>query len=92
MNRINTDISATELVRNLSTVIDQVRMTRTPVTITKGNQAVAQLVPVLSSRMTLADLSGILKTNRLDRAQKQAFQKDVDTIAQQAVIPDSTWE
>jgi prevent-host-death family protein len=92
MNRSNEHISATELVRNLSGIIDRVRMNRTPITITKGNQAVAQIVPVLSSRMTLADLSQLLKVDRLNRAQKQSFQKDIDAMTEQEVIPKSSWE
>ena len=92
MNVSTDSISATELVRNLSGVIDQVRLTRTNMTITKGNQAVAQIVPIVSSRMTLSDLSQLLNADRLNRAQKQSFQKDIDTIARQAEIPKSPWE
>ena len=85
-------ISATELVRNLSGIIDQVRISRTSMTITKGNQDVARLVPILSSHMSLADLNQLLKADRLSREEKKSFQKDIETLAQQAVLPDSPWK
>ena len=52
-------ISTTDLARNLANVIDQVRISRTRMTITKGSQEVAQLVPVAGNGTTLADLQAL---------------------------------
>ncbi len=92
MNIVNPEISATELARNLASIIDQVRITRTRMTITKGNQAIAQITPIVSSEATLADLSQLLKASRLSRAQKQSFRDDLEKIASAAELPASAWE
>jgi antitoxin (DNA-binding transcriptional repressor) of toxin-antitoxin stability system len=85
-------ISATDLARNLSTVIDQVRVARTRMTITKGNQDIAQIVPIVSSNTTIADLSQLLKANRLSKKQKQSFQADINILASKASLPASSWD
>ena len=54
-NLLTPRISATELARNLASAIDQVRVSRSRLIITRGNQDVAQLVPVISNGATLAD-------------------------------------
>ncbi len=85
-------ISATDLARNLSTVIDQVRVARTRMTITKGNQDIAQIVPIVSSNTTIADLNQLLKANRLNNKQKKLFLADINTIANKASLPASSWD
>ena len=85
-------ISATDLARNLSSVIDQVRVTHARMTITKGNQDIAQIIPIVSSQTTLADLDHLLKQNSLHKTQRKAFQQDLNQVAQQATLPESPWE
>lgn len=92
MNLPKQHISATELARNLANVIDQVRVNQTPMTITKGNQAVAQLVPVPGNGTTLADLQALLQHNPLSAQEQCAFSQDVQTIRQAASLPESAWE
>ncbi len=92
MNLLNPKISATELARNLASIIDQVRVSRVRMMITKGNQAIAQIAPIVSSEATLADLNQLLKASSLSRAQKQLFQDDLEDIARAAKLPASPWE
>lgn len=91
-NYLTPKISATELARNLASVIDQVRVERTRMTITKGNQDIAQIIPIISSNTTLADLSALLNANRLNKHQKQSFKQDLGIIKQQATLPPSSWK
>lgn len=91
-NLLTPRISATELARNLASVIDQVRVSRSRVVITRGNQDVAQLVPVVSNGATLADLGRLLSRNRLSPEEKRAFNDDLRTIREAAGLPVSPWE
>lgn len=92
VNQFIQRISATDLARNLASVIDKVRVARLPMTITRGNQDIAQIVPVINSTITLADLSNLVKKNQLTKSQKQAFADDLSDIRQSATLPSSSWE
>lgn len=85
-------ISTTELARNLANVIDQVRISRTHMTITKGSQEVAQLVPVVGNGTTLADLQTLLDNSPLSATEQRAFNADIQTIREAASLPESPWE
>lgn len=91
-NLLTPRISATELARNLASAIDQVRVSRSRLIITRGNQDVAQLVPVISNGATLADLDRLLKRHSLSREEKRAFSKDLRTIREAATLPTSAWD
>jgi len=91
-NHLTQKISATDLARNLASVIDQVRVARQPMTITRGNQDIAQIVPVLNSTVNLSDLSFLLKKQRLSQQQKQRFTDDLSSIRQSATLPESNWD
>ncbi|MGB1310414.1 MAG: type II toxin-antitoxin system prevent-host-death family antitoxin [Leucothrix sp.] len=85
-------ISTTELARNLANVIDQVRVSRTSVVVTKGSQEVAQLVPVAGNGTTLADLQALVASTPLSIAEKQAFGNDIQSIREAVSLPESPWE
>lgn len=85
-------ITTTELARNLANVIDQVRISRTRMTITKGNQEVAQLVPVAGNGATLADLQSLLDSSPLLMKEKRAFSDDLKAIREAGTLPESPWE
>lgn len=91
MNLPKQTISATELARNLANVIDQVRISHTRMTITKGNQAIAQLIPVAGNGTTLADLQMLLDKSPLSSAEQQHFNEDLDAIRSAANLPESPW-
>ena len=85
-------ITTTELSRNLANVIDQVRISRTRMTITKGSYEVAQLVPIAGNGTTLADLQMLLESMPLSVADQNAFSQDVQTVREAASLPESPWE
>ena len=78
-------ISTTDLARNLVNVIDQVRISRTCITITKGSQEVAQLVPVSVDGTTIADLQTLLESLPFSAAEQQAFSLDIQTLSKAAI-------
>jgi len=91
-NQLIQRISATDLARNLASVIDQVRVARQPMTITRGNQDIAQIVPVLNSTVHLSDLANLINKNQLTQRQKQSFADDLSAIRQSANLPKTDWD
>lgn len=91
-NQLIQRISATDLARNLASVIDKVRVARQPMTITRGNQDIAQIIPVINSSVYLSDLAFLLKKNQLSQSKKQAFADDLASIRQSASLPKSDWD
>ena len=85
-------ISATDMARNLANVIDQVRITQTRMTITKGGHDVAQIIPIAGNGTTLADLQALVTNSPLSVAEQLAFSKDMQTIREAAALPESPWE
>lgn len=90
-NQLIQRISATDLARNLASVIDKVRVARQPMTITRGNQDIAQIIPVINSSVYLSDLAFLLKKSQLSQSQKQAFTDDLSNIRQSSTLPVSSW-
>ncbi len=91
-NQLCQRISATELARNLASVIDRVRVARVPMTITRGNQDIAQIVPVINSTVTVSDLAVLLNNNQLSQNQKRSFADDLAQLHQAASLPNSSWD
>ncbi len=91
-NQLSQRISATELARNLASVIDQVRVARVPITITRGNQDIAQIVPVINGTVSVSDLAGLLNNKQLSQSQKRNFANDLEQLHQAASLPTSSWD
>lgn len=91
-NQLIQRISATDLARNLASVIDKVRVARQPMTITRGNQDIAQIIPVINSSVYLSDLAFLLKKSQLSQSQKQSFADDLSNIRQSSTLPESNWD
>lgn len=85
-------ISATELARNLSSIIDRVRINRTHIIITKRNQSIAELIPAHQQGFPVAKLAEFLKDLPLDSVEQKEFRKDLDLIRKESLLPDSPWE
>lgn len=85
-------ISATELARNLASAIDQVRVARARLVITRGNQDVAQLVPVVNNGATLADFMRLVQRHQLSQAEQRTFNADLRAIRGAATLPTSAWD
>ncbi len=71
-NKAHETITATDLVRNLSVVIDKVRMSGRSLYITKGSQTVAELSPPPKAGCTVTKLPGLLRSlPRLEETRKR---------------------
>lgn len=84
-------ITATELVRNLAGIIDEVRMSGHSLFITKGSQTVAELSPPPKAGLPVNKLAALLQSlpGLGDDAKDMA--KDVETIRERAGLPDNPW-
>ena len=84
-------ITVTELARNLASIIDRVRMSSTRVSITRGTQTVAQLVPAVQPRMTLDGLLKVLQATNLPENERESYAADLKTVRKSATVPPSPW-
>ena len=85
-------ISATELARNLSSVIDRVRINRTHIIITKRNQIIAELIPAHRQGFPAAKLAEFFKDQSLNSSEQKEFSRDLDLIRKESFLPDNPWE
>ncbi len=85
-------VSATELVRNLSVLIDKVRISNRSLYITKGSQTVAELSPPPKSGLPISELGRLLESlPRLDD-DAEALLTDMDAIRTQGELPENPWD
>ncbi len=85
-------ISATDLARNLSSIIDRVRINRAHITITKRNQSVAELIPAHGQGFPAAGLAEFLKGLSLGPVEQKELGRDFDLIRKESSLPDNPWE
>jgi antitoxin (DNA-binding transcriptional repressor) of toxin-antitoxin stability system len=85
-------ISATELVRNLSAVVDNVRISGQSLYITKGSQTVAQLSPPPKQGFPAAKLSDLLNSLPSLGDDAKDFSADIEKLKQHAQLPDNPWD
>lgn len=85
-------ITATELVRNLSAVVDQVRISRRSVYITKGSLTVAELRPPPKAGYPISRLAEFLKSLPGLSDDASAFEEDLVTIKREARLPENPWD
>ncbi len=85
-------ISATEFARNVSSVIDRVRINRTHVIITKRNQSIAEIIPAHRQGFPATRLAAFLNEQPLNPGERKELHKDLDLIRKESSLPDSSWE
>jgi antitoxin (DNA-binding transcriptional repressor) of toxin-antitoxin stability system len=85
-------ITATELVRNLSALIDKVRITRRSLLITKGSQTVAELSPPPKSGLPIEKLGELLAMLPKLGDDATAMEADIKTVRQQTPLPGNPWD
>ncbi len=74
-------ISATELARNLATVIDHVRYTGVPIAITKGVRTVATLMPPKPAGLPIDELIHLIENApQLDASASLSMAQDLKKI------------
>lgn len=85
-------VTVTELARNLSSIIDRVRISSTRVSITRGAQTVAELSPAVQPGITLGKLLNSLQHSALPEDERQRYGVDLKTVRESASVPPSSWE
>ena len=84
-------ITATELVRSLSAVIDEVRVSGYSLYITKGSKTVAELRPPPKKGLSVNELINILKTLPKLGDDVTTMENDLQKIRNKADLPKSPW-
>jgi len=85
-------ITATELVRNMSVVIDKVRMTGQSLYITKGAYTVAELNPPPKAGLSINKLAGLLESLPKLGDDASAMATDLENIRRYANLPKNPWD
>ena len=86
-------ISATTLARNVSESIDDVRISRKSVLITKGKKVIAQLSPAPKSGLSIQGLQRLLRSlPKLSSNDASQLNEDLKTIRNSAKLPGNPWE
>jgi len=85
-------ITATELVRNLSGVIDQVRISGKSLLIKKGTQTVAELRPPPKVGIPVTKLGEWFDSLPKLGNEKTPMSQDLASLRKKAVLPKSSWD
>ncbi|KTD35959.1 hypothetical protein Lnau_0943 [Legionella nautarum] len=91
-NSTHETISATELVRHLSAMIDKVRISGRSLYITKGVQTIAELSPPPRSGFPIKNLASFIKTLPSLGEEAQGMSQDIKSIKNGAKLPESPWD
>ena len=87
-------VSATEAARRFSDLLNRVRYQGASFEIARGKEIVARIVPAVPPRaVKLAELD-VLMANlpRLAPEDVTRFEKDVDTVRREALLPEPKWD
>ncbi len=86
-------ISATELARNMAQTIDDVRISRNTVLITKGTRVIAQLAPPPLTGLSMQGLIRLLAyMPSLNAGDAQRFSEDLETIRKNTPLAANPWD
>lgn len=84
-------ITSTELVRNLSGMIDQVRISGRPLLIKKGRQTIAEIHPPSKVGFPLSKLGQLLESLPKLGDEKHSMSRDLEVVRRKAVLPRNPW-
>lgn len=85
------NISATNLARNLSSAVEQVRLTGKSLNVKKGNKTIAILSPPPAIGISVDELIELLESLPAVNEKDDTLKKDMDTIRNSSNIPESPW-
>lgn len=91
-NYLHETISATDLVRHLSAVIDKVRITGHSLYITKGTQTIAELCPPPKVGFPIENLASLLKSLPKLGDDAAVMANDFKTIKNNSKLPENPWD
>ncbi|WP_163836679.1 hypothetical protein [Spartinivicinus ruber] len=85
-------ISATELARNMASVIDKVRVSGHSVYITKGSQTIAELSPPPKQGFPIEQLGSLLASLPSLGNDAQQMAEDLKAARSRADLPENPWD
>ena len=88
---LHESVTATELVRNLSGLIDKVRISKRSLYITKGAQTVAELSPPPRSGLPIGDLTHFFESLPSLGDEASSLSADIATIRKGSDLPENPW-
>lgn len=84
-------INATDLVRNFSSTIDQVRISGRPLLITKGAKAVAELRPPPKVGFPVMRLQELFESLPTLGKEQKGMLRDVVKVRKKSGLPKDSW-
>jgi len=85
-------VTTTELARNLTALIDHVRISGKRLAITHGDTEVARLVPPSEDGASASELRTLLEHNPWSAAERAVLADNLRTIRERACLPPSPGE
>lgn len=92
MERKHESVTATELARNMASVIDRVRYTGKSLYITKGSQTIAELSPPPKAGFPAEGLNDFLASLPKLGDDAQQMSDDLRMVRDNASLPESPWD
>ena len=89
---IHETITATDLVRNFSAMVDKVRISGRSIYITKGMQTIAELSPPPKSGFPIKNLASFLKTLPSLGDDADDMSQDIKSIKNKAQLLENPWD
>lgn len=91
-HQFHESVTATALARNLSSMIDRVRMSHQSLYITKGSVTIAELRPPPKSGYPVSKLLELFDTLPKLGSDGKAMKNDLKTVRKHAHLPESLWD
>lgn len=91
-NVVHETISATELVRNFSAMVDKVRISGKSIYIIKGLQTIAELSPPPKSGFPIQNLTNFLKSLPHLNEDAESMSHDLTSIKESTKLPENPWD
>ena len=89
---METKITATELARNLSDILNRVRYKGESFLVLRGGETIAELIPTETKRSTLADLVDLLETGPKPDPEFWDDVEEAHRLMNQPLPPPPSWE
>jgi hypothetical protein len=85
-------VTATALARNLSVMIDRVRVSRRSLYITKASLTIAELGPPPKSGYPVSKLAELFDSLPKLGDDRKPMRSDLTSIRKRAILPESPWD
>lgn len=88
-----TRITATQASRNFSDILNRAQYNGESFEVTRGNEVIARIAPAKPKSMTLGELlDAIDNSPGLDPDDARRFEKEIEDLRKEMVLPESQWD